>query len=100
MQDEQPHKDASPAQPVDASPESAQEQPVNPDRPRGGEADSATFEHEQESIQNTETKEAVSGDVSDDAPDVDEPGDDAAPEELAQHQQAAPDQPDEVDQGG
>lgn len=36
----------------------------------------------------------------DDAPDADEPGDDVAPEELAQYEQNEPEQPDNVDEEG
>lgn len=82
MQDENAGQDTTPAQPTDGSPESAQvPQSETPATPAHEEADRA------------------SGQGDDDvAPDADEPGDDVAPEELAQHEQAQPDQPDEVDQ--
>lgn len=91
MQDEQqgqePHKDTSPAQPVDASPDSASVPPsATPATPAHEEADRVSGQPD--------------GSLGEDAPDADEPGDDVAPEELAGYEQDAPDNPDEVDREG
>lgn len=83
-----PQKDTSPAQPVDASPESAQAQPA----PVG--------QTQAEGSQGTDVPQEAPASEEDVAPDADEPGDDETPAELAEQAQESPDQPDEVDQEG
>jgi len=89
IQIETPEKDTTPAQPVDASPESAAQVPPSetPATPAHEEADAASGQPQEE------------GD-DDVAPDADEPGDDVTPEELEPEAQDEPNEPDQVDQEG
>ena len=89
---EEPRKDVSPAQPTDASPESASVPPSEtPATPAHEEADRVSG---QPPVPDGEH----GAPENDSAPDADEPGDDVAPEEVEQFSQDQPDQPDEVDQ--
>lgn len=93
MQEETPRQDTSDAAPVEQSPGS-QEQ-VAPPTPAHEEADRAAG---RDDVDYSQAGDAEPDD--DTAPDADAPGDDVAPEELEEHAQDEPDQPDEVDSNG
>lgn len=91
---DQPHKDTSPAQPVDASPESAQQSSQTNQDPN------PVGQTQTEGTQGTDVPQEAPASEEDLAPDANEPGDDELDPELQQHVQDQPDNPDEVDQEG
>ena len=95
IQIETPEKDTTPAAPVDASYESASvPESATPATPAHEEADRVSGQPDD--VDYSQAGDAEPDD--DNAPDADEPGDDAVPEELDELSQDQPDQQDEVDQ--